>query len=375
MPLVIDHVKTPEDISIDILSNILNNARVIDYNLSPLGRGVLSNVQVLRVITSTGNLQFIAKFRKMEIPLKDLFQVEAAFYHLVDELEDIDAFPFRLTKALATGSHWILLEYISENVISLDVHQSSPKDQFDNLIYRLAKMHEYCWLESTKSTKLIKILNKYSTKLADAPGVGQQLSASKRRDQFEASWPAVRKRLVGFLSSEALHYLDEIVKWTAAKERIEKIKSLVEENRYTLCHGDFHLGNILLSAGVESCDQRPWLLDWSFSGVGNPLVDLAFFLSIAMNEITFQDTQRVLQNYFNVIRDKSQLSWDQFLSMLRHSLLNQFVILVCYDSLCRQMADSSGEMAKVQHRHFDRVNTRCANLILLYNFKDGKILT
>ena len=113
MPLWIDSVKTPDDISANILSDILKK-EVANYRLSPLGRGVLSNVQTLEVTLGedTRTVQFIAKFRKDEIPLEDLFNVEGAFYHLVDKLEDVNAFPFRLTKALATGTHWLLLEYM-----------------------------------------------------------------------------------------------------------------------------------------------------------------------------------------------------------------------------------------------------------------------
>ena len=370
MPLWIDTVKTPDDICADVLSEILNE-EVIEYRLSPLGRGVLSNVQILDVTLSTRTVKLIAKFRKEEIPLEDLFNVEGAFYHLVDELEDVDAFPFRLTKALATGTHWLLLEYISSNVTTLDVFQSCPKDEFDDLIYRLAKMHEYCWIGSSNTTQTADILNKYSNQLASSPGAGQSLPTSTRKEQFEAAWPAVRKRLIPFFSKESLNRLDGIVTWIAAAKRIDMIQASVEKKRYTLVHGDFHMGNMLLPRGIEGDgDKRPWLVDWSFCGIGNPSVDLVFFL--AMNDLKAEDTSRVLQHYHNVVKERSQLSWNDFLTSFRQSLLNQFIILVCYDSLCRTMADSSiGEMVEVQHAHFDRVNTRCAKMILLYNFDDG----
>ena len=305
--------------------------------------------------------------------MEDLFNIEGAFYHLVDELEDVNAFPFRLTKALATGTYWLLLEYIS-NVTTLDVHQSCPMDELDDLIHRLAKMHEYCWMGSSNSTKIAELLCKYSNQLANAPGAGQSLPTCTRKEQFEAAWPAVQKRLVQFFSSESLHRLDDIVEWISAAERIDMIQASVENKRYTLVHGDFHMGNMLLPKGIEGDkDGRPWLVDWSFCGIGNPSVDLVFFL--AMNDLKTDDTRRVIQDYYNVVKERSQLSWDDFLTMFRQSLLNQFIILVCFDSLCRTMADSSAdEIIEVQHAHFDRVNTRCARMILLYNFDDSGIL-
>ena len=36
-----------------------------------------------------------------------------------------------------------------------------------------------------------------------------------------------------------------------------------------LCHGDFHLGNILLG------QQEPVIIDWIDSSIGNPLADVA----------------------------------------------------------------------------------------------------
>ena len=66
-----------------------------------------------------------------------------------------------------------------------------------------------------------------------------------------------------------------------------------------------------------------------------------------MNDLKAEDTSLVLRDYHNVVKERSQLTWNNFLTMFRQSLLNQFIILVCYDSLCRTMADSSiGEMVE-----------------------------
>ena len=368
MPLHIDDdIKCPDDVNIEILSKILNVKHIVEFCIAPLGRGVLSNVLTLDVkLSSTNTMQFLVKFRKDEIPLDDLFKVESTFYELADELEQVDAmFPFRLAKALATGSNCIILELI-QDVTCLDVHQSCPVDYFDDLIHKLAEIHAYCWVGSSSAISK-KIHTEYAPRLAVSPGAGQSLPASTRQEQFEVAWPAVRKRLLPFFSSEDICRLDEIVNWIASVDRIEVIKRCVEERRYTLVHGDFHMGNLLLPTTANKCDSsvdnRPWLVDWSFSGVGNPIVDLVFFLG--MNDVTNIDC--VLQNYHNVIKERSQLSLDDLLTMFRECLLNQFVMLVCYDSLCREMAGSR----KDQHAHFDRVNTRCARMILAYNFDNS----
>ena len=372
MPLHIDDdIKCPDDINLEILSKILNVKHIVEFCIAPLGRGVLSNVQTLDVkLSSTNTMQFLVKFRKDEIPLDDLFKVESTFYELADEQEQLDAmFPFRLAKALATGSNCIILELI-QDVTCLDVHQSCPVDYFDDLIHKLAEIHACCWKGSSSAISK-KIHTEYAPRLAMSPGAGQSLPASTRQEQFEVAWPAVRKRLVPFFSSKDICRLDDVVNWIASVDRIEVIKRCVEERRYTLVHGDFHMGNSLLPTKDNKCDSsvdnRPWLVDWSFSGVGNPVVDLVFFLG--MNDVTNIDS--VLQNYYNVIKERSQLSLDDLVAMFRECLLNQFVILVSYDSLCREMADSRED----QHAHFDRVNSRCARMILAYNFdSSGRIL-
>jgi thiamine kinase-like enzyme len=40
--------------------------------------------------------------------------------------------------------------------------------------------------------------------------------------------------------------------------------------RYSLCHGDFNLSNIIVKDG-----NRPYILDWSHATLGNPLADVA----------------------------------------------------------------------------------------------------
>lgn len=163
---------------------------------------------------------------------------------------------------------------------------------------------------------------------------------------------------------------------------------------HAFCHlmTDFHIGNLLLpkvQSTIEESDESypPWLVDWSMAGIGNPLVDLVFFLVVGATDIpihkddasvTSRNVERLLNQYYTELNkqqdtemkdstasQKLLLSWDDFISMFREVLLNQFIILVCYDSLCRDMAESSpGSEQNVYHDHFDRVNVRCVMMLL-----------
>jgi hypothetical protein len=108
----------------------------------------------------------------------------------------------------------------------------------------------------------------------------------------------------------------------------------------------------------------------------NPLVDLVFFLVVGAPNIPINESgtclstmsanvDRVLKLYHTTLNDESALfSWDQFVTHFRACLLKQLVILICYDGLCRDMADSLRDVKDVYHAHFDRVNVRCARMLL-----------
>jgi hypothetical protein len=156
----VDAVSATSECDAELFSRILSH-KVASFEWKPLGKGVMSNVQLLSVkYEQKANTddemqpptQFIVKFKKPEIPLPDLFSVEGEFYKLSESIaESADAgepsnpFPFRLARALATGASWLMLEYIP-NINTIDVHEGCPPELFDDLVIRLAKMHSYFWI-------------------------------------------------------------------------------------------------------------------------------------------------------------------------------------------------------------------------------------
>ncbi|KAL7519061.1 hypothetical protein ACHAWX_003860 [Stephanocyclus meneghinianus] len=431
----VDSVADPTDVTPALLSELLQ-CKVTSCQFNALGKGVMSNVQLLTVCydghdsgnRNVGRLptQFIAKFKKTEIPLPDLFSVEGAFYRLSEsiseshlsadshgeyhELADASVattadkpqipFSFRIAKAVATGPSWLLLELIPPNEIdTFEVHEGCPPNVLDDLVIRLARMHLFFWMdsESIKETsqrkKLAVIFKNHSRYLSSSPGTGHTLPIDSRQDQFLPSWPAVRERLTRYIERDDLHRMDNIVDLTATDCRIQKCATRVTQRKYTMVHGDFHIGNILFPkegrTAVHGCEEScvPWLVDWSMVGLGNPLIDLVFFLVVGANDIhihqedastTSKHLERILRLYYTSLNDQKPtefstmepdqsllLSWDEFVSMFRECLLNQFIILVCYDTLCRDMADAFPcDEKDVYHDHFDRVNVRCVRMLL-----------
>lgn len=372
----IEYIAKPQDITLELLSEILSN-KVASHDLKPLGKGAMSNVQILTIeydksINKNEELpiKFIVKFKKPEIPLPDLFSVEAEFYRLTESIcNEPSSFPFQLVKAYAAGSSWLMLEFISHSgITTYDVHEGCPTSLFDELLVAMAKMHSYFWIYDEDQSANGTILKYHSQKLSATPGAGHSLPISERQKLFLPAWPAFRDRLSLYIKdSDSLQMMEGIVEWTAADDHIEKSAFLVSLRKWTIVHGDFHIGNLLVNK------TTPWLVDWSMAGVGNPLVDLVFFLVVGAPNIstdgsdtaTSANVERVLKLYHTTLNKQNpMLSWDQLVLNFRLCLLNQLIILVCYDELCRDMADSFQDERVVYHAHFDRVNVRCVKMLL-----------
>jgi len=233
-------------------------------------------------------------------------------------------------------------------------------------------------------SELADVLIRRSGNLSSNPGAGHTLPINTRQQLFLPSWPAVRERLTSYMNDYDLERIGAIVNWTATHDHIEKCAKFVSSDlNCTLVHGDFHIGNLLIpikrtSSNECSTASKPFLVDWSMAGMGNPLIDLVFFLVVGAQSIPCHDTdsitssevvEGILKQYQTALNDQEHtakvlLSWDDLISMFRVCLLNQFIILVCYDSLCRDMANTFQGKKDVYHDHFDKVNARCIRMLL-----------
>ena len=156
----LNKVKAPADVTPTILSDILS-CNVSSCRLEPLGKGVMSNVQLLSVdyLDSAGAMndrlpsRYIVKFKKPEIPLPDLFPVEGEFYRLGELIRSTEscAFPFRLAKGFAAGETWLVLEYIPHSEVrTFGVYEGCPPELFNDILVRLARMHSLFWIHDGK---------------------------------------------------------------------------------------------------------------------------------------------------------------------------------------------------------------------------------
>ncbi len=80
------------------------------------------------------------------------------------------------------------------------------------------------------------------------------------------------------------------------------------------CHNDATTANFLRAEG------RLWLLDWEYSGMGNPYFDLGNFVADA--DLGPVEADRVLASYFGVVRecDRARLVAQRFVAALREAI-------------------------------------------------------
>ncbi|MFF4880643.1 phosphotransferase enzyme family protein [Micromonospora sp. NPDC000668] len=100
--------------------------------------------------------------------------------------------------------------------------------------------------------------------------------------------------------------------WSAVADRVSALTREVERRAadpagpVVVCHGDPHLGNLLLGP-----DGQVWLIDWDDAVLAPPECDLMFVIGgvLAFAPITAEQEMAVLAGYGRVDVDPARLAW------------------------------------------------------------------
>jgi tRNA A-37 threonylcarbamoyl transferase component Bud32 len=353
-------IETPEQLAdTTTFSSLLRrtpyrvDADVCSVRWAPVSQAILS--QVVEVTVSYKNSPdtvWIAKFQKASLPLQAMFRVEGAFYshHARDLLES----GIHIPEALYCGEKCIVLKKI-QNTISYTLLESCPTDRLSTIFRAMARMHAQFWGNNNLED------------LSATAGIGTAMSGLQKEQSFPDCWPDF---IAPLGEDERIRQLCA----SLSRRRLRDIHARVHEYRPTLIHGDFHVANILFSP-----NNQLWLLDWATCGLGNPMVDVVFFFLVSTrldmtnmcetwlphyhHELTTTTTTTTDTTNNNAIMD---LSWESCLGHFRTCLLNQFIILVCYDQISKNLLanEASGEVCEHYAQHFDNVNRRCVRALL-----------
>lgn len=345
-----DHVSCPNDLTATVLTEMLQQSRpgirIQSIATKTISSAILSQVVEFE-ITSNQPKQppLIAKFLKPSLPLSEMFRVEGTFYEHHQLPDTIFATP----TCIATGPRFLLLEKVPD-IDTYTLFESCPHAYIPELVRRMARLHAHYWKSSE---------NPLVSKLSMTAGMGSALTGPQKQQLFAQHGTAFGGDLQYQDLCQSVNHLD----LCALHNRVQSFQP-------TLIHGDFHVGNLLF----RKQDEQIFLIDWATCGAGNPMVDFVFFVVVSTSGISVKTVLDKWLPFYHgeltrTMSDTTQLNVS--LSDLRrhfvNCLINQFVILVCYDQTARgllQQEAATPEILKMYNHHFDNVNQRCADAIL-----------
>ena len=149
---------------------------------------------------------------------------------------------------------------------------------------------------------------------------------------------------------------------------------MVHRHRVTCVHGDYHIANWLFPTNNDQ-QRKPVLIDFATTGFDNPMIDLVFFLVVSTNDTVVSNSPLFLEKYYELLIEYdpnlvSTINLTTLREWFSWALLCQYMILVAYDRMCRQIAEMERDeiKRKSQIRHFCNVNRR---MILAMNSIDN----
>ena len=352
---------------------------VVHVELKKVPQGVLSNVHIVLLTydnttpSSSADcpLSLLAKCPRSDLFLPDMFSVEGAFYtHYATNNE---TFPFLLPTLFYASPDVILLAYIP-NTICFPLFNGCPSDKVSTCLTLLASLHAAHW-------------NKTFVGLADPAGMGAALNKEDKMKLFVKHSNSFLKPLLDLPTKESSLLFKLLSKSSLF---LKKVHDKVYKKKWTLIHGDFHIANFLWKEMEEKKGQKededkgPWLIDWGSCGLGNPLVDVAFFLLVS-TRVNMQDIEVFLWEYYSILIDpkttsaatseiiQKEFTFFKCKQLFRNVLCNQLLIFIAYDPLVRKMAKAAPTTCQQgeQTLHFNTVHARGVQA-MLSSFMDWK---
>ena len=347
---------SPDAFTKDILAEILQDEYGGSFNISSFQTrdaeaGVLSQVVFVDVEYASGEeekkedispppAKFVAKFLLPQFPLEHMFRVESHFYRTTEH-----EFPFRLPRPVYTSSSMIIVEHVAS-----DRHwtaaEGCPQEMVLPIITQLGRFHA----QSIETPELWE-------GLASPAGVGSTLSGLAKETQFAGQWEDFLANIPSL--SESVRTQVASICTELSNRRLRDIHDKIHDHPLqTLIHGDFHVANMLFQK------EDIWLVDWATCGKGFPLIDLAFFAIVSLSEdVREQVEDGMLQAYHKGLGPAVDMSFEDRRRMYRTCLLNQFLILVGYDRMSRQLVHQAKRPEELAH-HFNVVNARACHALV-----------
>lgn len=140
---------------------------------------------------------------------------------------------------------------------------------------------------------------------------------------------------------------DPILRYTLKKIRM----NIPPEVRLALVHGDLQPGNFLLSEGTD-----PYIIDWEFARIGDPRLDLGYYLQIPMPPHLYHpDPEAFLVSYRNLTgltEEQINPAIAKYFLLLGTSHLMVDIVTGCEDVAQGQHRGVMGTFLMAAYAHF-----------------------
>jgi thiamine kinase-like enzyme len=341
---------------------------------------------------------WLVKFCRPELGLSWMFRNEKIFYSRLAPTLMANAaaasnseggssssrcLPFTIPKFLSGSDQHIILQEVI-NIETYPLSGGCPPGKIDFLLKSLAAWHAASWESELLQFHSSLDKNGHSAteaaieeeRLVVTTGMGQRLPPLQKEGLFITSWKDTISNMRLWdeqqsdrkLDAEFLDFITNLCQRLVTL-KLRDIHEKVHRHRVTCVHGDFHIANWLFPKATASTsgeeERKPVLVDFATTGYGNPLIDLVFFIVVSTNDDVVSDSRLFLEQYYrHLIECDPTLSSKITLSTLHEwfpwALLCQFMILVAYDGVCRDIAAAESDEQKRNQtlEHFCNVNRR-----------------
>lgn len=142
-------------------------------------------------------------------------------------------------------------------------------------------------------------------------------------DTYDESWRKMKDALEPALSTTEVRICGSFSSY------LPTLISDLKRMPVTLCHGDFHQGNLLWDKRGEP--RTVWALDWQLPNTGPAVIDVAWFLGsgVAKADVHLVQ-QKYLPNYHDALlgHGAANYEYDRFLSDYKYGVLDGLVRMI-----------------------------------------------
>ena len=142
---------------------------------------------------------------------------------------------------------------------------------------------------------------------------------------YEKAWARIKDVLEPTLSPDAARICNGLSDYLPTL--ISKLKRIPT----TLCHGDFHSGNLLWDKTGEP--DAVWIIDWQITSIGPAILDVSFLMcfGVSQSDLPFVRNEYLLEYHNSLVRHGvTNYGYEKLLSDYRYGLLDGLARLTAF---------------------------------------------